>query len=304
MPATRRASRHDASFGRLGRWRASRFSCSRSSPARARRARISNRAERLWCDFARLHGARAWCERRAPSGRRPRHAPRVREPPPASGRPGSARPSPRSLWRVVCRPGPPPALLHKAWFVESLRARTALDLAPFAVVPRAPLTTVQPEATRPIDAETPRSHRNAPRRVSARPSRPRARVRDALDAGDARHERRLARTSRLDVEGCVDGCYRDELTRARASVLEHAASLKTHDETRRFVAEGFPGFVGRTHRCAVAAELGVSSASDDGRARRTRGRTRGVGTGGRRRNERRNEAAAFAHAVHLDATVS
>ena len=249
-----------------------------------REGRISNQAERLWCDFARLHGARVVRAASAEVGADLVTHLVFMTPPASEARLRETLAALPLACRLPTRP--PPALLHKAWFVESLRARTALDLAPFAVVPRAPLTTVQPEATRPIDAETPATASKRTPGASPRVRAALARVRDALDAETRATSDRLARTSRLDVEGCVDGCYRDELTRARASVLEHAASLKTHDETRRFVAEGFPGFVGRTHRCAVAAERRVasdSSASDDDAAEDARTdaaseRAVGVGT--------------------------
>ena len=221
--------------------------------------RISNQAERLWSDFARLHGARVV---RAASAKVDAdlvtHL--VFMTPPASE--AKLRETLAAL-PLACRlpTRPPPALLHKAWFVESLRARTALDLAPFAVVPRAPLTSVQPEATRPVDAESPAVASKLTPDALPRAQAALARVTDALDAETRATSDRLARSSRLGVEGDVDGCYHDELSRARASVLEHAASLRTSDETRRFVAEGFPGFVGRTHRCAVAVDRRVASAS-------------------------------------------
>ena len=134
-----------------------------------REGRISNQAERLWSDFARLHGARVV---RAASAEvdadlvthlvfmTPASEAKLRET--------------LAALPLACRlpTRPPPALLHKAWFVESLRARTALDLAPFAVVPRAPLTSVQPEATRPVDAESPASPRNPPWTRSRAPRPP------------------------------------------------------------------------------------------------------------------------------------
>ena len=152
-----------------------------------REGRISNQAERLWSDFARLHGARVV---RAASAEVDAdlvtHL--VFMTPPASE--AKLRETLAAL-PLACRlpTRPPPALLHKAWFVESLRARTALDLAPFAVVPRAPLTTVQPEATRPMDAESPAiASKRTPDASPARP-RPPSRACRRARRGDARHER-------------------------------------------------------------------------------------------------------------------
>ena len=164
-----------------------------------REGRISNQAERLWCDFARLHGARVVRAASAEVGADLVTHLVFMTPPASEARLRETLAALPLACRLPTRP--PPALLHKAWFVESLRARTALDLAPFAVVPRAPLTTVQPEATRPIDAETPATASKRTPGASPRVRAALARVRDALDAETRATSDRLARTSRLDVEG-------------------------------------------------------------------------------------------------------
>ena len=250
--------------------------------------------------------ARAWCERRAPRWAPTSSRTSCSLTPPRVG--GQAPRDPRRAPSGVSSADPPSARAAAQGLVrrESPRA----DRARSRPVRRRP-----PRAThhRPARSDSTHRRRNPrdriethPRRVSARPSRPRARAGRAR-RGDARHERPpRSNLARLDVEGCVDGCYRDELTRARASVLEHAASLKTHDETRRFVAEGFPGFVGRTHRCAVAAERRVasdSSASDDDAAEDARtdaASERAVGVGTSVGTKRRRSHTPST----LDATVS
>ena len=151
-----------------------------------REGRISNQAERLWCDFARLHGARVVRAASAEVGADLVTHLVFMTPPASEARLRETLAALPLACRLPTRP--PPALLHKAWFVESLRARTALALAPFAGGPRAPRTTVPPEATRPIDAETPATASKRTPGASPRPSRPRARAGRAR-RGDARHER-------------------------------------------------------------------------------------------------------------------
>ena len=161
-------------------------SCSRSSPARAGRGAYPTR--RSACGvISPVFTARAWCERRAP-----RWAPTSSRTScswhPPRRRPGSARPSPRSLWRVVCRPALRPRCCTR------LGSSRVSARGPRSISPRSPSS---PRAThhRPARSDSTHRRRNPrdriethPRRVSARPSRPRARAGRAR-RGDARHER-------------------------------------------------------------------------------------------------------------------
>ena len=248
--------------------------------------RISSQAERVWTSFAAKHGATIVRAADARSDRAlPTHLVLV-------DRPASRAHLHARVERlpIACRlPNRAPLpLLHASWFVESIKANAPLphdahrlDGPASTRAQREPLAPTQPRAER--DRANAEGGALASPERAARPPDPRAALIDALEAAAERHREDSSDPTRTNGEeeaeddrsgtrrvGDLAGCVSEELALAARSIAGNVPANATPDELRAFVAEGFPGFVGRTHVAAAAAAAAASFERGDGRAIRAR----------------------------------
>ena len=236
--------------------------------------RISSQAERVWTSFAAKHGATIVRAADARSDRAlPTHLVLVDRP--ASRAHLDAR---VDRLPIACRlPNRAPLpLLHASWFVESIKANAPLphdahrlDGPASTRAQREPLAPTQPRAER--DRANAEGGALASPERAARPPDPRAALIDALEAAAERQREDSSDPTRTNGEeeaeddrsgtrrvGDLAGCVSEELALAARSIAENVPANATPNELRAFVAEGFPGFVGRTHVAAAAAAAAAS----------------------------------------------
>ena len=241
--------------------------------------RISSRAERVWTSFAAKHGATIVRAADARSDRAlPTHLVLV-------DRPASRAHLDARVERlpIACRlPNRAPLpLLHASWFVESIKANAPLphdahrlDGPVSTRAQREPLAPTQPRAER--DRANAEGGALASPERAARPPDPRAALIDALEAAAERHREDSSDPTRTterrrpkmisERAGRRPRGMRLRRTRPRRALdRRKRARERDPDELRAFVAEGFPGFVGRTHAAAAAAA--AASFEREGRPR-------------------------------------